>query len=330
MQIVHEPLETARALGALLSRLGKDVAPAPAQVRWRGRLQEMELHWCERYRFWFAARQTGNRHWLLFGLRPPEEAVRQEPVCELSFPLAGPDRRMNGMFLRFGKDVLLAWGLRAGVKGLSLGQYLEMHEYGFTGLSVAFPDGRPREAVVISSVSGDNLSCNVARFVSAVCDFKQWSTQGLLPGALPRVAYGPAAKPHGHDDKAAPRLLRLVASGLREQLERFIETRRLRMKVGFSTQGELVLASQDNTVLAVFHAETDLAPENLHRAVGQLILSRQALRAARFLVLPGTLGAYFSQTLFRHDIHVLTYKLTQDMAVVLDAEAVFNAIRIAD
>ena len=61
--------------------------------------------------------------------------------------------------------------------------------------------------------------------------------------------------------------------------------------------------------------------------MGRLLLSRLAQRAAKFLVIPGALGPYFTQTLFLHDIHVISYKIGQDMAVVLDAQAILDAVQ---
>jgi hypothetical protein len=352
MRIVLDPPDVADAFRSLLENLRLECRGLTATVSWRGTSRERTIQVNDRFGFWFTHGRTARRHWLLFGMTglAPHPApvssfaVDLVPVLESSFPLTGFDRRMNGFFLRFGKDVLVGQAVQSGGKGgdAGLAQFLRSHGYDLTSHALSAPDAAPGgspdasslEAVILSSVSSPALAFNIFRFLSAVNDYRQWSDWGIMPGAQQK--FSPSDRPPGAGGtraglpgggQGASGLRQLVEEGVREQFLRHVEARKLRMKVGWMPDGDLALVSPDNDVLAAFVVETSLDPAALFAAVGRLILSRATLRAAKFLVVPGVLGAYFAQTLFRHDIHVATYKLTQDMAVVLDTDAVFKAIR---
>jgi len=331
MRILSEPAELERALQKLMRHLKKGAVRTTAQVRWRGRIQPAETYWRARDRYWFSPQSAGGRLWLRFGLCEPGGAEPLDTVCTLGFNMEGADRRSSGLFLRFGTDVLLAHGSRPGGADTSLAQFLGQHEYGVAAVDATLPDGGTREALVISSIGADTLSCNVARFVGACRDFREWDAQGLLPGAQTGIdsGAGPRSGVHGCE-QPSPHLLGLAVGGLREQLDKFSEARKLGLRAGYTPQGELALAGPDGALLAVFAVLADLSPRNLQAAVGGLALSRRPPRAARFLVVPGSLGAFLSQALFRHAIHVVTYKLTQDMSVVLDVKAIFDIVRAVD
>jgi hypothetical protein len=273
----------------------------------------------------------GNRQWLQFGLADPSECVRLEPVCEMNFPCSGFDQRMNGFFVRFGKDVLLANTGKLARDEASFTRYLDEHGYDLTTHSITGPDGMGLQALILASIASPSVGYNVFRFVSAVNDYRQWACLGLLAAGRERLCFG--AKPAVCDAESTSGgnsrdwLMNTVVTGVREQLAKFIDSRSLRYKIGSSPNSDIVLTSPDNTVLAVFQVTTNLSPASLHAGVGRLLLSRSTIRAAKFLAIPGSLGPFFTQALFRHDIHAARYKLTPDMAVVLDAQAVFAAIQ---
>lgn len=331
MQILLDESEVERGVQSFMQYLKKECRPVPARLRWRGAAQEEEVFWNEPFHFWFAHKRTANRHWFQAGLHDPVACGQGvlQPVCEMSFPLCGFDRRNNCFFLRFGKDVLIAHSGAPGKGEAGLLKHLELHDYDLATHAMSAPDGQPLEAVIVSGVSSPSLAFDFARFVSAVNDWRQWEALGLNSGAQPRIQFGIG---HSVADRAcadapagSPRLHALVVDGVRDQLVNFTEARKLRCRAGSTPSDDIVLVTPDNAVLAALQVKTSLAPGNLYAGVGQLLLSRSTLRAAKFLVVPGTLGPYFTQTLFRHDIHVATYKLTQDMSVVFDAQAVFDA-----
>lgn len=331
MQILLDEAEVERGVQSFMQHLKKECHAVPARLRWRGVAQEMEVFWNEPFHFWFAHKRTANRHWFQVGLHDPAACGQGvlQPACEMSFPLCGFDRRNNSFFLRFGKDVLIAHSGTPGKGGAGLPRHLELHDYDLATHAMPAPDGQTLEAVIVSGVSSPSLAFDFARFVSAVNDWRQWEALGLNSGAQPRIQFGighSGAEPACADAPAgSPRLHALVVDGVRDQLANFIEARKLRCRAGSTPSDDIVLVTPDNAVLAALQVKTSLAPGNLYAGVGQLLLSRSTLRAAKFLVVPATLGPYFTQTLFRHDIHVATYKLTQDMSVVFDAQTVFDA-----
>jgi hypothetical protein len=345
MRIILDPLDAEDAFQVFLANLQQDCRAVTAQMSWRGTFRESEAQVNDRFGFWFSHRRTTTRHWLQLGLAGsvPSQAPAGVlvPVVEASFPLCGFDRRMNGFFLRFGNDILVAQAARPGdAKGgdAGLANFLQRHGYDLTSHAVPYADASPEtaplETLILSSVSSPALAFNIYRFVSAVNDFQQWSAQGLMPsgqkefftGSRPPAGGGVGAGTLG-TGAGAFGLQGLVEEGVREQLVRHIKARKLGLKLGWTLDGDLALASPDHIVLAALLVGTSLDPAALFGAVGKLILSRSTLRAAKFLVVPGVLGPYFTQTLFRHDIHVATYKLTQDMAVVLDTDVIFKAIQ---
>ncbi|WP_243309927.1 hypothetical protein [Fundidesulfovibrio agrisoli] len=323
MQIIQDQ-ETARAaLQKFMRSLKKSAAKVTADIRWRGRAWEGETYWNQAECFWFSFEGESGLFRLRLGLREPADAAPLEPVCELAFDESGADGEASGLLLRFGSDVLLAYAAP-----VPLVQFLGAHEYDFTVLQAVPQQGEPREALVISSAGADTAPAGVARFVRAVRDFQAWKAQGLLPADGHDIDFGPSLTLNSAGrDLPSPRLLELATRSLREQLDKFSESRNLGHRTGYTRHGQLVLADAKQSVAAVFQVEADLDPANLQEAVGRLILSRLPLHAARFLALPGTLGAFFTQALHRHGIHVLTYKHTQDMSVVFDAEAVFDIVR---
>lgn len=331
MQILLDGPEVERGVQSFMSHLKKECRPVTALLRWRTAAQQEEVFWNEPFHFWFAYKRTASRHWFQAGLHDPAASGLGvlQPVCELTFPVSGFDRRTNCFLLRFGKDVLIAHSGASGKGGAGLLRHLEHHDYDLTTHAMKAPDGDPLEAVIVSGVSSPSLAFDFARFVSAVNDWRQWEAMGLNNGGQQRIQFG--SRPSGADAACldvlagSSRLHALVVDGVRNQLSKFIEARKLRCRAGSTPADDIVLVTPDNAVLAAFQVKTSLAPGNLYAGVGQLLLSRSTLRAAKFLVVPGTLGPYFTQTLFRHDIHVATYKLTQDMSVVFDAQTVFDA-----
>lgn len=331
MRMILDPADVERAFQSFMQHLKNECVPALAEVRWRGGWREHEVWSNAGLGFWFAHKATANRHWLQFGQGSPAGAGRLDPVCEMSFPFSGFGRRMNGFFARFGNDVLVAGSGKDRSGSMPFTRFLELHGYDLTTHAVKAPDGKDRIAVVLSSISSPALAYNVSRYVRAVDDYAQWAGLGLLSGKEERIVFGTKQVQNGEACPDAQRargsLHRLVVRGVREQLEKFVESHKLRFRIGSTPACDIVLTLTDNTVLAAFQVKTGLSPAELYTGIGQLLLSRSALRAAKFLVVPGTLGPFFTQALFRHDIHATPYKLTPDMGVVLDAQAVFAAVR---
>ncbi|MFP5238306.1 MAG: hypothetical protein ACLGQW_00610 [Acidobacteriota bacterium] len=334
MQIIQDQDTARAALQKFMLGLKKPASKVTADIRWLGHAWEGETFWNQQECFWFSFERGSGHFRLRLGLREPSDKSALEPVCELAFDESGADGAASGLLLRFGSDVLLAYAAPA-----PLVQFLGAHEYDFTVLQAVPQQGEPRVALVISSAGADTAPAGVARFVRAVRDFQAWQAQGLLPvesqdidfgpGLFSGSVSGPETGPAGRG-LPSPRLLELATRSLREQLDKFSESRSLGHRTGYTQHGQLVLADAEQSVAAVFQVAADLDPGNLQEAVGRLILSRLPLHAARFLALPGALGAFFTQALHRHGIHVLTYKPTQDMSVVFDAEAVFDIVRGVD
>ena len=333
MRIILDPAEVEPAYRSFMRHLSKGGISVTALLNWRGSWQESDIVWSPKFRFWVSSKTTGNRHWVLFGLREPFDGSRLEPDCEMSFPLSGFDGRMNGFFVGFGKDVLVAHSGKAGKQAMPLAQFLDLHGYDLAAHTVRTPDGKEQTAVILSGVSSPALPYNVYRFVSAVSDHRQWHELGLLPGGRDKTVFGSKTPVLGEacPDPGHPHggMHQAVVRGVREQLARYVDARKLRVRIGSTPGNDIVIVSQDNTVLAALQVKTGLAPANLFAGVGQLLLSRHTARAAKFLVVPGSLGPFFTQTLFRHDIHVVSYKLTQDVDVVLDAQDVFATIHVS-
>ena len=334
MRILLEALNVKNALQSFLAQLTSGCSPVTARVRWRGTCQEREVFVNARFQFWFFHKRTANRHWFQFGVMEPSWSGELEPACEMNFPFSGFDRRMNSFFVKFGKDVLVAHSGRIrGEGGTAFLQFSKLHEYDLTTHGVAAPGGM-QDAFILSSVSSPALAYTVSRFVSAVNDYRQWAAHGLLVGARDKAVFSPKSSGDELDisqNKTAPGWLHtLVAQSVRDQLAKFIKANKLRYRVGSSPASDIILALPDDTLLAAFQVKTGLSPDELYTGIGQLLLPRSTFRAAKFLVIPGTLGPFFTQALFRHDIHVTPYKLTQDMAVVLDAQAVFAAIQAVE
>ncbi len=350
MRIILDPAEAARAFATFLRQLGRGTRAVRGELRRPGLRgvglrggtgRAVEVRWNPALNFWFVHQDAGGRHKITLGLDDPASSPRLEASAEIGFRLSGADRRQSGAFVRFGQDVLVAHSGRLpltpdpemGPEPEGFLGFLRMHGYPLTSMPLghwgAAGKGGGRtgahqaEALLLASVSSPQLAANIRGFASAARDYAQWRGLGLLPGDTPRLDFSPEAI-----DRAEPcPLRREVLRGLRDGLERYIVTRGLGLRLGFTPQGDLVLAHADGAVAGVVHAATDLSPASLQTGVGRLLVTRLAPRAAKFLAIPGVLGPFFTQSLFRHGVHAVSYKPGQDMAVVLDAEAVLDVVQ---
>ncbi|MFZ5427791.1 MAG: hypothetical protein ACOZEN_12520 [Thermodesulfobacteriota bacterium] len=277
-----------------------------------------------RFGFWFSARETDGSLRVRFGMGEPRGETLPEPVCDMRLPLGGFEPGGEGFFVRFGGDVLAAFSARPESGGQAFAAHLELHDYGPTIHYVPAPDGSPLKAVILASTSSPDPAFDVFRFVSAMNDFRQWSARGLVPGDGARP--GPSWPSGGGEEGGGRSLAETILDGVREQLAKHLHARDTGYAVASPPPGGLVLRNREGSPAAVIQVTDSLAPETLYTAIGKLLLTRGNPRAAKFLVLPGTLGPFFSQALFRHDIQAVQYKLTREMAVVLDTDEIFSAI----
>lgn len=326
MRIIVEEAEIRRAARSFMQHLKKGCDPVTARLCWGGPAQETEVSWNPRFRFWSACRETGGGCWIKFGMGEPHGRAAVRSVCDMRFSFEGFDPALEGLFARFGSDVLALHtgvGAASGGDGESLAGFLELHGHGPTVHELEAPGGATLPAAVVSSATSPELAFDVFRFVSAVNDHRQWAAQGLL-------AAGPPEEPRpGRCEDAehaqAPSLAALMLAGVREQLEKLLPARAPGLAVGASPAGGLALRSRDGLARAVVHVTADLSPESLFCGVGRLLLPRENLRAAKFLVMPGSPGPHLAQTLYMHGVHAVPCKLTQETAVVLDLEAILAA-----
>jgi len=326
MHIITDAAKAREALESFVRRLREGCEPLTVLLRAPQGWREEEVFWNPALRLWAAWRHTQARDAVLLGLSEPAPGVRLTPCATLVFPRAGFSAREQGFFVRFGGDVLAAWRLKGGSAGDSLAAFLEQHGHGPTLHEVQGPDGPRFQALILCSVASPDAGFHLRRFASALNDHARWDALGL-DEAAPRILFGPKAQaaPRTGETRESP-LRRAIVRSLRDQLAKAIDLRKLRHKLGVAPGSDIVLASGEGAVLAVLQVRDSLDPEALHGAVGELVLSRRTLRAAKCLAVPGPLGPYFTQVLYSHDIHVVPYTLTPELAAVLDVEAVFRAI----
>ncbi|GFK94528.1 hypothetical protein NNJEOMEG_02374 [Fundidesulfovibrio magnetotacticus] len=341
MRILTDSDLARAALESFKSHLKKDCVPLTAQVRVGTGWRRLEVAWNPGLGLWTAWRSTKARETLFLGLGDPAYPARLTPCAEIGFRAGGIDPREAGFFVRFGGDALVACRLRERGNGESLAAFLERHGHGPTVHELEEPGSAPGasgqqqdspgagsfKAFILCSAASPDAGFHLRRLAGALHDHERWNALGL-GDAGSRIAFGPRALASACVEGAQAQPLReAVARSLREQLQKFVDARKLRCKLGSAPGCDIVLASGEGAVQAVFQVRDSLAPAALESAIGELILSRHTLRAAKCLAVPGPLGPYFTQVLFRHDIHVVPYTLTPELAAVLDVEAVFQAIR---
>lgn len=334
MRIIVDEAEIRRAARTFMQYLKKGCDPVTARLCWRGHAQDTEVFWNARFRFWSAARETGGGCWIRFGMDEPHGREALAPVCDLRFSFEGFDPASSAFFTRFGSDILAVRAVDDPASGQggerSLAAFLELHGHGPTVLDALAPSGSALRCAVVSSATSPELAFDVFRFVSAVNDHRLWAAHGLLSPGGQDGAEEPPCEQQGEAQGAPhPHPGALVLSGVREQLERHPLCRELGLGVAFAAWGGLCLRQADGSVRAVLCATADMSPESLYMAVGRLALAREGLHAAKILVLPGAPGPYLAQALFRHGVSAVACKLTQGMAVVLDAEEIFKAVQPA-
>lgn len=327
MRIVHEARQAQEALESFIQRLKDGCETRAAQVRSSAGWEELEVHWNQALGFWAACLHREGRDVVLLGLAS-EPAARVTPCATLAFARGGgASQGGQGFFVHFGGDVLAAWRMEEGEAGESLAAFLELHGHGPTLHEVEGPEGQRFRALILCSVASPDAGFHLRRFASALYDHARWNALGLGEAAAPRIVYEEASSGFPETGESAGQALRRgVARSIREQFRRFIELRALDYRLGDVPGHDIVLATAEGLVLAVFQVRDSLAPETLHSAVGELVLSRRARRAVRCLAVPGPLGPYFTQVFYRHDINVIPYTLTPELTAVLDVEAVFRAI----
>jgi len=326
MQIIRDEREIRLAAESFMRHLKDSCLPHAVREEGGGGGQDNEAFVNARFGFWFSARETEGVLRVRFGMGEPRRESPPEPVCDMRMPLGGFEPGSEGFFVRFGGDVLAAFSARPESGGQAFAAHLELHDYGPTIHYVPAPDGSPLKAVILASTSSPDPAFDVFRFVSAMNDFRQWSARGLAPG---EDVQPDQSGPSGSGEEGGGRSLgERILDGVREQLSKHLLARDTGYAVASPPPGGLMLRTREGSPAAVIQVADSLAPEALYTAIGKLLLTRGNPRAAKFLVLPGALGPFFSQALFRHDIQAVQYKLTRDMAVVLDTDEIFSAIDV--
>jgi hypothetical protein len=323
MRIVANAADIEESIDFFMQRLRDETTAHQTSILWRGMARKAEVLWNARFGFWAAHRRTASRHAFLFGVADPACAGVLEPVWELSIPFSGYDERLSGALVRFGSGVMLASLDKPGFAGAAFEQFQRLHGHGLTAHELETPGGGTRGAHIVTGVTSPSFAYDILRFTQAVREHARWSALGLSPALRQKIQF------HHKTSSDWPLNLReLVCEGVRSTLARHAREHYPKLRIGSAAGVDMVLATSENAALAAFQVKTSLAPEELHAGVGELLLSRATFRAAKFLVLPGSPGPFLSQALYRHDIFVAVYKLTQDMAVVLDAKAIFKAIDV--
>lgn len=323
MRIVTGAAEIDESVDFFMQRVRDETVQVQTSILWRGVARRAEVLWNQRFGFWTAHRRTASRHAFLFGVADPACAGVLEPVWELSIPFAGYDERLSGALARFGSGVMLVSLDKPGFAGAAFEQFQRLHGHGLTAHEVETPTGGTRGAHIVTGVTSPSFSYDILRFTQAVREHAQWSALGLAPASRQKIQFH-----HKSSGEWPPKLGDLVREGVRAALARHAREHFPKLRIGSAAGVDMVLATSETTALAAFQVKTSLAPVDLHAGVGELLLSRATFRAAKFLVLPGSPGPFLSQALYRHDIFVATYKLTQDMAVIFDAKAIFKAIDV--
>ena len=131
--------------------------------------------WLPAANLWFAHDQLDTRYWNAFGLGEPDPERPQSIVVQINPPYKGAGRRSAGAFLTddTGRTYLAHTGkVGGGRKGIGKQEFLER----YAGPRVE-ADGR--EYLLVADLKADSLVADIASFVRAVAEFKDWAVSGI-------------------------------------------------------------------------------------------------------------------------------------------------------
>lgn len=173
---ITDRAEIAESYERFVEALTRNITPIRKRVGWRGGTSEFDVYWHSNERLWslFDPRRTRNRYWCCFGPDHPDAARTLDITCEINFVFEGIDRQVSGVFLK-DEDGRVYVGhsgrLGGGQKGIGKKPFLKHYDSPVRE-SVAWPDGRTTQLVIIGMLNSAGLVNSVATFVSEAAAFK--------------------------------------------------------------------------------------------------------------------------------------------------------------
>jgi hypothetical protein len=279
-----------------------------------GQVKGATVFWRPADEIWvhFDANSGENRYWCCYGSQNPSVPGPLHIAVEINPPHRGFNRRMAGTFVReAGGRVFLAHSGRVGggKKGIGKEAFLDFHP-GPNWATVAWPDGRESQTILIGGLLDRHLPEQIATFVQHVVNFKTAVRRDALPKKV--NSSGTGFIPEFEGPRKSFRLSTTIEAScdhgtIVRWLKQGLEAR------GFAVfndrQRDLFVPVSDQQMRALFEIKTSLAPQDIYGGVGQLMVHAAAQKKSAHcvLVLPRGVTKRVRDLLAKLDIDVIEY-----------------------
>jgi hypothetical protein len=311
-----DELAIANAFDKLKGRLAKGTTRLRRTIGFPGgQVPDATIFWHPADAIWvhLDAKRVENRYWCCYGVQNPSVGRSLDIAVEINPPQRGFNRRIAGTFVReVGGRVFLAHSGRVGggKKGVGKRTFVDFHP-GLAWATVAWPDGKQSEVILVAGLSDPHFPQQVATFVHEVAKFKA----AVLVDAVPKKVKGAATGfiPEFEGRRKVFRLDRIIEAScdhgtVVRWLKHELEVRGL--VPSNDRQRDLFILGSNGRMRFLFEIKTSLAPPDIHGGVGQLMLhsAAQTKRPERVLVLPRGLNQHVRSLLAQLQISVLEYR----------------------
>lgn len=306
--VVGSELESAQSV---LKTVIVDASSEHAEVAvgFRGGTKRVQAFWCPEHDLWVSLERETNRFWNAFGIGSPfEQAAPISISVEINPPLAGLQRRVQGVFARddAGSLYLLhRGGIGGGRKGIGKTEFLRH----YTRLSpvVNINDGRDASssAIVVAVLVDPAAVAEVSAFVHSVARFKHEVVSGVTRES---VEPAPGYRQEFVGTKTIPaREEILVVSRHGAVVDRLW---RLLEKAGYAVANDrwrdLFTKDQESDGL-LFEVKSSSDRQSLYTAVGQLMIHSAGSAVRRIAVIPSDIPLELRADIVACGIEVLLY-----------------------
>jgi hypothetical protein len=316
---ITSAVETRQARERMLATLRQGCQTYHRQIGWQGESGEYDVEWHEEHGFWLRADSEPYYgrwvHW--FGAEDPT-AHRGvlNIVCELNPPVEGIVRQCAGIFVRDDSDaVFVAHSGKIGGGRKGIGKSAFLSNYRGALETVAWPDGRESEVIVLGRVEGRRFPAQVANFIREVQRFKA-SVAGLnqTTTGTERSSSQPADprfKPEFSGRRRSYRIQSEIESRcdhglIVNTLADALEANGLEVA---SDRRDLYVSGRGRSMKFLFEAKTDVTTSSIYQAIGQLLYhsALQASPPSLVMVLPDMPNTTTKRILEKLRIKVLVF-----------------------
>jgi hypothetical protein len=287
-------------------------------IGWQGGSGEYDVQWNANEGFWVCADSFLDADWwvILFGTDDPVPERMLNIVCEINPPKKNYNRRCAGLFVRdMDGTIYLTHSGKIGGGRKGIGKSAFLSNYRGARETVAWPDGKKSEVIVIGRIDGKRLAAQVANFVREVQRFKTSAGRGEPPAEAQQEPT-PPVKPEFNEEFSGQRRGYLVRSIIEANcdhgpivsaLARALQA--IGFKVANDKNRDLYVAGRNGEMKALFEAKTDVSTGTIYQAIGQLLYhsASQNPPPTLVMVLPATPAAITKRVLERLQIKVLVF-----------------------